>query len=82
MQTTYRLKAQEISMTFLKSLKMLFAGQEVEIIVKSVEPDRKSKVKTQEELLQMIQDNSNNAPIIARDINIRDLIDESQYPSE
>jgi hypothetical protein len=82
MQTTYRLKAQEISMTFLKSLKTLFAGQEVEIIVKSVEPDRKSKIKTQEELLQMIQDNSTNAPVIARDINIRGLIDESQYPSE
>jgi hypothetical protein len=82
MQTTYRLKAQEISMTFLKSLKTLFAGQEVEIIVKSVEPDRKSKIKTQEELLQIIQDNSTNAPVIARDINIRNLIDESQYPTE
>ena len=29
MQTTYRLKAQEISMTFLKTLKSKFAGKEV-----------------------------------------------------
>jgi ribonuclease HIII len=81
MQTTYRLKSQEISMTFLKSLKTLFEGQEVEIIVKSVGPEDSNTTKTQAELLQMIQENSNNAPVIAPDINIRDLIDESQHPS-
>jgi hypothetical protein len=43
MQTTYRLKAQDISMTLVKSLKTLFAGQEVEIVVKSVEPHQESK---------------------------------------
>ena len=80
MQTTYRLKAQEISMTLLKSLKTMFAGQEVEIIVKSVEPHQKT-TRNQAELIQMIQDNSINAPVIDPTIDIRDLIDESQQPS-
>jgi hypothetical protein len=53
----------------------------VEIIVKSVGPEDSNTTKTQAELLQMIQENSNNAPVIAPDINIRDLIDESQHPS-
>jgi hypothetical protein len=39
MQTTYRLNAQEISVAFLQSLKTLFAGQEIEIIVKPVTDD-------------------------------------------
>lgn len=82
MQTTYKLKAQEISETFLKSLKTLFAGQEVEITVKSVEPREKGVTKNQAELLRMIQNNSINAPAISPDIDIRHLIDESQYPSE
>lgn len=82
MQTTYRLKAREISMKFLKTIKTMFAEQEIEITVKSVEPELKSKTKTQSELLQMIQDNSSNAPVIHRNVNIRSLIDESQYPSQ
>jgi len=41
MQTTYRLKAQEITMAFLKSLKTAFAGKEIEITVKSIEPIEK-----------------------------------------
>ena len=40
MQTTYRLNAQEISDAFLQSLKTLFAGQEIEIIVKPVTDNR------------------------------------------
>lgn len=40
MQTTYRLNAQEISVAFLQSLKTLFAGQEIEIIVKPVTDNR------------------------------------------
>jgi hypothetical protein len=82
MQTIYRLKAQEISMAFLKSLKTLFAGQEVEIIVKPIRPDYNNTVKGRAEILKIIQDNSNTAPIITSDINIRGLIDESQYPSD
>jgi len=82
MQTTYKLKAQEISEAFLKSLKTLFAGQEVEITIKSVEPGQKKEAKNQSELLRMIQNNSINAPVISPDIDIRHLIDESQYPSE
>jgi hypothetical protein len=42
MQTTYRLKAQQISMTLLKSLKTMFAGLEVKITIKSVEPKSKT----------------------------------------
>jgi CxxC motif-containing protein len=78
MQTTYRLKAQEMSITFLKSLKTLFAGQEVEITIKSIEPVQKDR----EKLMEMMKENRLNAPIISPDIDIRALIDESQYPSE
>jgi hypothetical protein len=80
MQTVYRLKAKEISMTFLKSLKTLFAGQEVEIIVKTLEPKKNAVSKGENKLLKMINDNRKRAPVIASDVNIRSLIDESQYP--
>ncbi|MBU1820584.1 MAG: hypothetical protein KKG00_03605 [Bacteroidetes bacterium] len=36
MQTTFRLHSHEISPAFLQSLKTLFAGQEIEITVKSI----------------------------------------------
>jgi hypothetical protein len=78
MQTIYRLKAQEISMAFLKSLKTLFAGQEVEITVRSVKPD----VKDNYQLAEMNRESRSNAPLIAPDIDIRALIDESQYPGQ
>jgi hypothetical protein len=78
MQTTYRLKAQEMSMDFLRSLKTMFAGQEIEITVTSVEPVQKNK----EKLLEMMRENRLNAPVISPDIDIRKLIDESQCPEE
>ena len=80
MQTTYRIKAHELSMTFLKSLKTLFAGQEVEIIVKTIEPEKKTVFTGQKELLEMVKRNRLDSPIISSDIDIRALIDESQYP--
>ena len=51
MQIVYRLKAKEISMAFIKSLKTLFADQEVEIIVKSVNPKTENKNKVRNGLL-------------------------------
>jgi hypothetical protein len=81
MQTIYRLKAQEIGSAFLKSLKTLFAGQEVEIIVKSVEPNNEEPSENQKRLLKFINENRNLAPVIAPDIDIRGLIDDAQYPS-
>jgi hypothetical protein len=82
MQTTFRLKSKEISATFLKSLKTLFAGQEVEITVRSVEPSTpEMSPEVKNALLEMIRDNRLNAPVISPDIDIRGLIDESQYPS-
>jgi hypothetical protein len=81
MQTTYRLKAQEISMAFLKSLKTMFAGQEVEITVKSVDsPQKKSDSPVNSNLLQMIKDNRKAAPVISPDVDIRTLIDNSHNP--
>lgn len=78
MQTTYRFKAQEISMAFVKSLKTLFAGQEVEIIVKSVDNEKNTAKKDKHaELLQMINDNRLKAPVIAPDTDIRSLIDDA-----
>jgi len=82
MQTTFRLKSKEISATFLKSLKTLFAGQEVEITVRSVEPSTpEMSPEVKNALLEMIRDKRLNAPVISLDIDIRGLIDESQYPS-
>ncbi|RYU86178.1 hypothetical protein EWM62_18405 [Mucilaginibacter terrigena] len=78
MQTTYRLKAKELSLDFLESLKSMFTGQELEITVKSV--NNKTPVKNKKKLLQMIEANSNNAPVISPDIDIRTLIDASQNP--
>ena len=81
MQTTYRLKAKEISMTFLKSLKTLFKGQEVEIIVKTVgEKEETSPKEENKGLLQMIKDNRQHAPIISPDVDIRGLIDDAHNP--
>ena len=82
MQTTYRLKAQEISTTFVKSLKTLFAGQEVEIIVRSVEPGENELSRGQTGLLEMIRENRQKAPVIANDVDIRSIIDDSQYPGK
>lgn len=83
MQTTHRLKAQEISMAFLKSLKTLFAGQEVEITIKSVKPDdRKHHAKDNHQLVQMIRESRTNAPIISPDMDIHALINKSQYPDQ
>lgn len=81
MQTTYRFKAKEISMAFIKSLKTLFADQEVEIIVKTINPKGGKKTPINKGILEMIGDNRKKAPIIANDINIRDLIDNAHSPS-
>ena len=82
MQTTYRLKAKEISSTFLKSVKTLFAGEEVEITVKSVKPLHKELTLGQKKLLEMVKENRRNAPVVAFDVDIRNLIDGSQYPDQ
>jgi len=81
MQTTYRIKAQEISMTFLKSLKTMFAGQEVEITVKTVDSNQEELSTNTSRLIEMIRDNRSNAPVISQDIDIRALIDEAQSPA-
>jgi len=69
-------------MTFLKSLKTMFAGQEVEIIVKTVEAKEKTLSEGQKRLLEMISENREKAPVIAHDVDIRSLIDDSQYPAK
>lgn len=81
MQTTYRLKAKDISMSFLKSLKILFKGQEVEITIKSIDKNEKRiSEEGHKELLRLIQENRRNAPIVKGDIDIRSLIDDAHNP--
>jgi len=81
MQTIYRLKAKEISMTFLKSLKTLFGGKEVEITVKPIEDKEVGNPKVaNRNLLEMIEDNMANAPTISKDVNIRALVDDAHNP--
>ena len=69
-------------MTFLKSLKTMFAGQEVEIIVKTVGAREKTLSEGQKRLLEMINENRQKGPVIALDVDIRSLIDYSQYPAK
>jgi hypothetical protein len=81
MQTTYRLKAHEISMTFLKSLKTLFAGQEVEITIKPVGPAGvQPATNPNQKIAEMLFESRANAPVITPDTDIRALIDQSQHP--
>jgi hypothetical protein len=81
MQTTYRIKAQEISMTFLRTLKTMFAGQEVEITVKTVESEKNELPFNNAGLIEMIRENRLYAPTISPDVDVRTLIDESQNPA-
>lgn len=56
MQTTFRLKAKDISMSLLNSLKTLFEGKEIEIVVKSVEQEKGgSDEDGQQKLLKMVK---------------------------
>ena len=80
METVYRVKTNEIGNKFLQSLKNLFPGQEVEITVRAVEDQRKSPYEGKQSLLEMMRENSKNAPVIGKEIDIRALIDESQCP--
>jgi len=80
MQTTIRLKAHEIGTTFLKTLQTMFAGEDVEITVKSLPPNREQVPSNQQKLIAMVDENLKTAPVISADIDIRALIDESQYP--
>ena len=81
MQTTYRFKAKEISMAFIKSVKTLFADKEVEIIVKTIDTKDEEKTAVNKAILEMIKDNRKRAPMIINNIDIRSLIDSAHYPS-
>ncbi len=57
----------------------MFAGEEVEITVKSIEPLHKELSTGQKKLLEMVSDNRKNAPLIALDVDVRSLIDDSHF---
>lgn len=81
MQTRFRLKAKDISMSLLNSLKTLFEGKEIEIVVKSVEQEKEcSDEDGQQKLLKMVKDNRRNAPVVPQDLDIRKMIDETHNP--
>ena len=81
MQTTFRLKATDISTSLLNSLKTLFEGKEIEIVVKSVEQEKDcSGEDGQQKLLEMVKDNRRNAPVVPQDLDIRKMIDEAHNP--
>ena len=46
MQTTYKLKADELNNDFLKSLKVLFHGKVIEIAVSDVESEQEQQLST------------------------------------
>jgi hypothetical protein len=77
MQTTYRLKAKELSIDFLESVKSVFTGQELEITIKSIESNAPKNAADKNALLKMMENISKNAPVIANDVDIRSLIDDS-----
>lgn len=68
-------------MDFLRSLKTLFADQEIEITIKSVKPGESPSIAgPNNKLSEMIRESRTNAPVISPEIDIRALLDESQYP--
>ena len=67
MQATLLSKAKTIGITFLKSIIIFFSNH---------------RTNSKKRLLKMIQENRHNAPIIPKNINIRDLIDSAQYPEK
>ncbi|TWR30503.1 hypothetical protein FPZ43_06065 [Mucilaginibacter pallidiroseus] len=77
MQTTYRLKAKELSIDFLESVKSVFTGKELEITVKSIESNEQKTAANRNALLKMMENISKNAPVIAHDVDIRSIIDDS-----
>jgi len=46
MQTTYKLKAEELNNDFLKSVKVLFHGKVIEIAVSDVETEQEQQLST------------------------------------
>ena len=82
MQTTIRLKAHEIGTTFLKTLQTMFAGEDVEITVKSLPSNREQVLNDQQRLIPMVEENLKSAPVVSTDIDLRALIDDSQYPAD
>jgi hypothetical protein len=56
--------------------------QKAEIIVKNVKSEEKTFSKHEKRLLEMIKENRQKGPLIVPDVNIRSLIDDSQYPAE
>lgn len=83
MEKTYRSKANEISMSLLKSLKSLFKDQEVEIIIKSIDHKKIGlSESTNKRLLEMIRNNCQNAPVISPNVDIRGLIDKTHTPKD
>ena len=75
----YRFNAAEIDGNFLKSVETLFAGEEVEITVKTVKPKHADTSANKKILLEMIEENRRSAPVISPNVDIRALIDGSQY---
>ena len=65
----------------MKSLKALFAGKEVIITVEPVEEKKMNLYSAnQDSLLKMIAENREKAPLVKSDIDIRQIIDDSQHP--
>ena len=58
----------------------MFAGEEVEITIRSVVPSAKNFSKGRNSLLEMLKENRQGAPLISPDISIRGFIDDSQCP--
>lgn len=77
METTYRLNTNEITMSFLESLKTLFYDQEVEIIIKPVNATSSEQQKRKEALHKMIEESRAHAPKVDSEVNLRSLIDQT-----
>lgn len=69
MQTTYRIKADELDTNFLKNIKTLFRGKEIEISVQEADETEYlfSSPENKKHLLKIIEDVENNKNIITPD---------------
>lgn len=69
MQTTYRIKADELDTSFLKNIKTLFRGKEIEISVQEADETEYlfSTPENKKHLLKIIEDVESNKNIITPD---------------
>jgi len=83
MQSTYRIKANELSMDIIKALKTTYHDREIEIIVQDVQDETEYLMATQANrdfLLSAIEDIRNNRNMI--EVSLDSICEDCNLPSK